>query len=319
MGVAADEIRAAGFAEVQPGRGGVRFEGSALRANRVLAIPSRVYARVARFKCFTFEQLEAGVRDVDLSRYGGLAPKASCRASRLYHTAAVCERVARHVTPGATELLIRIDRNRCTLSVDTSGERLHRRGWRIEGGAAPLRETLAAGMLALAGWKPGTPLIDPMCGSGTLLVEAAVAAAGRAPGGGRRFPCECWLDPEPMPKGEAVATRIVGRDQSQAAVSAARNNAERAGVELELAVGRAREATALGAPGLLITNPPYGRRAKGAATAFDELGALLTGPFADWKGAVLCAERTLESRLGREVVARYPLKNGGLKVELLVL
>ncbi len=317
-GAAAEELRRYAFADVQPGKGGVRFSGSPLRANRALAIPTRIYQRVARFRCHTFAQLEAGLRAVDWAPFGGLTPKASTKASRLYHTGAIAERAAQIVPSGPGELLVRVDRDRCTLSVDTSGDRLHRRGWRQEGAAAPLRETLAAGVLALVGWRPGVALFDPMCGSGTLLVEAAVAAAGRLPGADRVFPCEAWCPAEALPPEVAVPTLIAGRDRSASAVEAARRNAERARVEVELSVGDARAATPPAERGLLVCNPPYGRRAKGATAAYDALGALLVGPFRGWDAAILCADPTHAERLGRPVGERHPLRNGGLKVELLV-
>ena len=317
--VAADELRRHGFTHVQPGRGGVRFSGSALGANRRLAIPTRVLQRVARFKCFTFEQLEAGAAAVDWAPFGGVTPRATCRGSRLYHSGAVEERLTRVVPEGPTELLARIHRDHCSLSVDTSGPRLHLRCWRVEGGAAPLRETLAAGILALAGWRPGTSLYDPMCGSGTLLVEAAVAAAGRAPGGARTFACERWCPAEPIPELEATATSIGGRDRRAAAVETAGRNAGRAQVEVTLEVGSARDATPPSEHGLLVCNPPYGRRARGAGAAWGELVALLSGPFAAWDAAVLCPASDLEARLERPVKARHPIRNGGLKVNLLLL
>ena len=325
-GVAADEIRRRGFKQVQPGRGGVRFEGAALRANRELAIPNRIYERVARFKCFTFEQLEAGIDGLDLAKYGGLTAKAACKASRLYHTGAIEERVGALLTNGPTELLVRIDRNRCTVSVDTSGELLHRRGWRLEGGPAPLRETLATGVLALAGWTPDTALFDPMCGSGTFLIEAAIAASGRAPGARRSFACEAWAQGPDAPADDPHILKniytneyaISGRDRSRTAVDAALRNAERAEVTVTVEAGPAREAVAPAETGLLVCNPPYGRRASGVAAAYDELGGMLAGAFAGWKAAVLCPDTASARRLGREPQATYPLRNGGLRVDLVV-
>lgn len=318
-GAAADELRRCGFDHVQPGRGGVRFRGSPLRANRALGIPDRIYQRVARFKCFTFEQLEEGISDLDLTMFGGLTPKVATKASRLYHTGAITERLRRMLFEGPTELLVRIDRNHCTVSVDTSGERLHRRGWRIEAGPAPLLETLAAGILAVATWRPGTALFDPMCGTGTLLIEAAVAASGRGPGARRTFTCERWSEAEPIPEAEAVPTAIAGRDRNAATLETARRNAERAEVEVALEVGSAIDATPPAERGLLVCNPPFSRRAQGAGDAFDALGALLKGAFSDWEAAIVCADPALAERLGRDVRMRCPLKNGGARIEVLLV
>ncbi|MCB9536871.1 MAG: methyltransferase [Myxococcales bacterium] len=317
-GVAADELRRHRFRDVTPLDGGVRFRGNPLKANRILAIPTRILQRVARFEAPSFDALEAGAMAIDWAPFGGLTPQVTCTKSRLYHSGAVAERLAAIVPPGDVTLRARLHRDRCTLSVDTSGERLHQRGWRLENGPAPMRETLAAAMLALAGWAPGEALFDPMCGSGTLLIEAAGAAAGLAPGRLRTFACEAWWRTEAMPRFPAVPTMITGRDQDAATVAAARRNAERAGVEIAIAEGDAADATPPAETGLLVCNPPYGKRAEGP-DAFRALGALLKGPFAGWRAAILCPRRDLEGALGRRVERRVPLRNGGLKVDLLVL
>ncbi len=304
---------------MQPGKGGVRFTGDPVLANRVLGIPSRIYQRVARFRAHSFAELEAGVVAVDWSPYGGLTPKAAARASRLYHTKAIEERVAALVPPGETDLLVRVQNNKVSLSVDTSGEALHRRGWRLETGPAPIRETLAAAALALAEWAPGEALVDPMCGSGTFLIEAGIQAAGRWPGAGRSFRCEAWWPDSALPERAAVETLIVGSDRAEPSVGAAKRNAERAGVALDLSQ---RDVSAVEAPaerGLLICNPPYGKRAGRSAKAWVALGKALKGPFAGWRAAIICPHRRFETHITREGMQRHRLRNGGLAVELLVL
>jgi putative N6-adenine-specific DNA methylase len=241
----------------------------------------------------------------------------TCRKSRLYHSGAVAERLAAVVPAGPGGLYVRIVRDRCTLSVDTSGELLHRRGWRPETGAAPLRETLAAGILRLAGWSPGEALYDPMCGSGTLLIEAAVAAAGLAPGRMRSFDCERWCAPAEVPRGAAVPTIIAGGDRSEAAVDAARRNAERAGVEVTLATVDARHASAPAERGLVVCNPPYGRRAR-LDDAYRVLGRRLADDLATWRAAILCPDAQNARVLGRKAEQIFALQNGGLKVSLIV-
>lgn len=316
--VVAAELAEHGFAEIEAGRGGVTFRGDALRANRVLATATRVLQRVATFPAKNFKQLQARTREIDWSGFGGLTPQATCRKSRLYHSGAVEERLAAVVPPGPGALLARLERDVCTLSVDTSGERLHRRGWRVETGAAPLRETLAASILRLAEWQPGVALYDPMCGSGTFLIEGAVRAAGVAPGAQRTFACEGWLPEAPMPTFTPVPTAIVGGDRSAPAVGAAQRNAERAGVVVDLRRGDARNAEPPAETGLLVCNPPYGRRAGGVAGAYDRLGALLRGPFAGWRAAVLVPDRASGKRLGRTPTATHRLKNGGLSITLVI-
>jgi putative N6-adenine-specific DNA methylase len=316
--VAADEALERGFVGARAEPGGVAFEGDPLRANRALATPTRILQRVARFRARTWDELVAGAAKVDWAPFGGLTPRAVAHKSRLYHTGAIAERLARVVPAGPVELLARLDHDTCELSVDTSGEPLHRRGWRLETGAAPLRETLAAGILRLAGWRPGEALYDPMCGSGTFLVEAATWAAGRAPGLGRAFACERWCPPGPMPAWDAVLTTIAGSDRSRAAVEAARRNAERAGIVLTVTETEVGRAAPPAETGLVVCNPPYGKRAPAALHAFDRLAAALAGPFARWRAAVLVPEPAWVPRLGRPVAHLHPLTNGGLRVDLVV-
>ena len=158
-------------------------------------------------------------------------------------------------------LQARIVRNRCTLSVDTSGELLHRRGWRHKAGAAPVRENVAAAILRLAGWVPGIPLYDPMCGSGTFLIEAASWSAGLAPGRLRKFAWK-WTEASSSTElGAKCTANIAGSDRSEAAVKAASDNAARAGVHISISQLEAESVSPPTAePGLLVCNPPYGKR-----------------------------------------------------------
>ncbi|MFA8402736.1 THUMP domain-containing class I SAM-dependent RNA methyltransferase [Burkholderia pseudomallei] len=165
----------------------------------------------------------------------------------------------------------------CTLYLDTSGEPLFKRGWRLDKGAAPLRENLAAGILRLAGWTPGTPLYDPMCGSSTFVAEAAQIALGVAPGVERRFGFEklkqyditAWqtlkvaaMDAKRAARGKRDDLLIFGSDISGDMLEKARANLERAGVpSLWLKQIDARNMTPpAAAPGVIVTNPPYGER-----------------------------------------------------------
>lgn len=315
---AAEELAEAGFDDVEATVGGVAFRGDPLRANRVLAVPTRILLRVARFKARTFDQLVAGAVAVDWSPFGGLTPDVTCRKSRLYHSGAVAERLGAVVPSGPGTLYVRLMRDVCTLSIDTTGERLHRRGWRLENGPAPLRETLAAGILRLAGWRPGEAIYDPMCGSGTLLIEAACRAAGLWPGRLRGFDCERWAETAPVGRGEAVATVVAGGDRSAPAVEAARRNAARAGVEVALDVIDAGRGTAPAPSGLVVCNPPYGRRARGAG-AYAVLGERLRHDLAGWRAAVLCPDEKKIAALGRPSKAAFPLRNGGLRLSLVIV
>src|SRR6187551_2464572 len=182
--------------------GGVSWTGpvaSGYRANLWLRVATRVLARVGDVEAREFGKLRRRAERLPWSRFvprgAAIAVRASATRCRLYHTGALAEAAVLAIAdavPGvhacatdeepAITLMVRGVQDRFTFSADASGERLHRRGARVETGEAPLRETLAAGLLALAGWTPGTALCDPMCGAGTIVIEAAMQAAGRAPG-----------------------------------------------------------------------------------------------------------------------------------------
>ncbi len=226
-------------------------------------------------------------------------------------------------------LLLRRSERRWRLGLDASGDRLHRRGYRLAAAEAPLRETLAAAVLRLAGYDPREPLWDPMCGSGTFLIEAARRARGLAPGGDRSFAFMAWsnfreptwrhlvrlveqrLQPEhPAP--------IVGLDRHPPALRAAAGNAARAGVALDLRPGDFFGLEAPGGPpGLVVLNPPYGRRLRIATQAsryYGRLGARLARCFPGWRTAVLAPSRTLAESLGLPGTEILRLKSGGRNV-----
>lgn len=232
------------------------------------------------------------------------------------------------------------------LAIDLAGEGLHRRGYREDGAEAPLKENLAAGILLRAGWPAiaaaGGPLVDPMCGSGTLLIEAAMMAEDRAPGLLRGyFGLLGWRGHEPARWAELLAEararaaagagrgpRIVGFDAAPAAVRAAQANAARAGVKVEVAV---RGVDALVAPetgaqagdapkGLVVTNPPYGERlAAGVELShlYATLGERLRTGFGGWRAAVLAPDLGLAKALGLQASRRHALLNGPIEVLLL--
>jgi putative N6-adenine-specific DNA methylase len=326
--VGMEEAVAAGFEVLGHEVGGVRLRGDldeALRANLCLAIPTRVLERIAHFEARDFGRFEREVRAIDWARFGtGFAPRAACHKSKLHHTGALESRLAQLLPAGETALLARFQNDVCTLSLDSSGERLNKRGWRIETGPAPLRETLAAGLLRLAGWVAGEPLYDPMCGSGTFVIEAAVAASGLHPGRLRAFACEARLGPgartaaerDPRSRRPSVPTFVGASDRARPAVDAARRNAERAGVgdAVGFSVLEVAHAVAPASSGLLVCNLPYDRRAGGARHALERLGLSLRTTFRGWRAAVLTPERYVGDALARRVRVSYPIDNGGLPV-----
>jgi putative N6-adenine-specific DNA methylase len=208
----------------------------------------------------------------------------------------------------------------------------------VEIGEAPLRETLAAGLLALAGWRPDEPLYDPMCGAGTIPLEAGALALDLAPGLDRAFALDAWpalaahADLPRALRDEARARArptlpapIVGSDRDPQVVAAARRNAERAGLADRIVLTCADLADARppeGRPGLVLLNPPYGRRLGGdpraAARAYRDVGRALRAHFRGWRAGVLVPARTEPAALGLREAERHRLKNGGLPVALLV-
>ncbi len=237
------------------------------------------------------------------------------------------KREARRAAAG--ELRVRVEGERATISIDAAGAPLYRRGWRARVGAAPLRESIAAGLLLACGFSGERPFLDPMCGSGTLAIEAALLAGRRAPGLGRTFAFERFpghdaprtarLRARLAALARPVPVAIHASDRNAGALRLARKNAEAAGVAEAIAFARedaARVAPPPG-PGLCAVNPPWGVRLdEAAAEAWRALAALLPR-LAGWDVAVLGPDRGLERLLPLAPVATTPIRNGGVACRLL--
>jgi 23S rRNA (guanine2445-N2)-methyltransferase / 23S rRNA (guanine2069-N7)-methyltransferase len=338
--------------------GGVRFEGSledAWRANLWSRTAVRVLLRLARFEAANADALYAGAMDVAWGRFlrpdGTFRVDAQSNASILDHTLFVEQRVKDAVADSFRSLHgsrpsvdledpdlsihVHLFRDRCTLSVDTSGDSLHKRGWRKFQGRAPLAETLAAGIVLLSGWDRRSPLVDPFCGSGTILIEAAWIAGGVAPGHLRRsFGFERWIGHQAERWRALVAAsraraswpaRLVleGSDSDAHAIEGARENLAAAGLE-----GRVRlevRDVALFAPkrgwnAWIVTNPPYGERVgrdRDLDLVYRRFGALLRERCGGYHAAILSGNPALAQALGLEPERRTALKNGSIDCELL--
>ena len=363
----AGELRGLAVAHGEPEAGGVPFTADAAglyAANLNLRTASRVLVRLAEFRASNFHELERRTARVAWEEW--LAPgravalRVTCRKSRLYHSGAVAQRVGEALArvsgveagvaggsadaegeveggagpneDGARQLVVvRLLDDRCTISLDSSGALLHRRGYRQAVGRAPLRETLAAAMLLASGWDVTTPLVDPFCGSGTIPIEGALMARRIAPGRDRVFAFQQW------PHYDGAAWRrvfarareaerpapaaIVGSDRDAGAIEAARANAERGSVGDDIAFERS-PASALAPPegvGAVVTNPPYGVRVAGAGDLrdlFARFGAVLGSRFAGWRVAVLSADPRLTGQLGMRLEERLRTSNGGIDVRL---
>ncbi len=219
-----------------------------------------------------------------------------------------------------------------TLYLDTTGEPLFKRGTRMATGDAPLRENLAAGILRLAGWVPGTPLLDPMCGSGTILLEAAHMAIDIAPGLGRHFAFEKFknfdgrrwrelLQRRMSQQNPKISQAIYGSDLSGDVLKAARANLMAAGLEKIVSLKRANvlEISAPAKEGIIVTNPPYGVRLgeqQTLAEFYPKLGDVLKKRFSGWRAYLLSADMRLPKLIRLAASKRTPLFNGALECRL---
>jgi putative N6-adenine-specific DNA methylase len=235
-----------------------------------------------------------------------------------------------------TRILLRGQDDRFTASIDSSGVLLHRRGWRLEAGRAPLRETLAAGVLALCEYDPALPLVDPMCGAGTIAIEAAAMARKIPPGLGRAFAFERWpahdaqawqrlRESVPNVSAAHAPAIIVASDRDTGAVEVARRNAARAQVEVDIRFavadfGRDEIPTP---PGLVVINPPYGHRLGQRAQALHlgrDIGQTLREHYPGWRVGILCPDSQFVAAVAagarRPPAKTHVLRNGGLRVHL---
>lgn len=341
----ADELAGLGVRIRRAFVGGVEFGASDRQlyaANLWLRTATRVVVRVATFRASTFDVLEREAASVDWRRWvgeqRGVRVRVSATASRLPHTGGVADRVAASAgAPAADDgllVVVRVVHDRVMISVDSSGEPLDRRGWRLQTAKAPLRETVAAGLVLASGWDRTAPLVDPFCGSGTVAIEAALLAAGRPPGEGREFAFQAWPNFAPgtwasvlgdarRRVGPATPAPILACDRDAGAVDAAVRNAERAGVAALVEIRR-RALSAVDPPpslrGWLVTNPPYGRRVGGGdlRNLYASLGSLARERFTGWTVALLAADRRLAGHSGLPLRPVLRTDNGGIPVEVLV-
>ena len=351
----AAELAGFGASAGQAVAGGVAFEGDTrviYRANLGSRIATRVLLRLFPLPYRSEEDIYRAAYEVDWPQQFDVG-----RSIRVYLTAqrcplksldfltlrikdAVCDRFRSavgsrpNVDTRAPEARIHafLDATQFTLYLDTSGEPLFKRGARAAAGAAPLKENLAAGILRLAGWQPGTALLDPMCGGGTFLVEAAQIALDIAPGSARSFGFEklksfdaaLWQEL----RAEAEARRkpleqlpIYGSDLYGDTLKLAQANLRAAGLEqaVQLKQANALEISAPAESGVLVTNPPYGERMgeqQELAEFYPKFGDALKQKFAGWNCYILSADMNLPKLIRLQVSRRTPLYNGALECRL---
>ncbi len=352
-----DEVRALRLRAVERQVGGVAFRGTVAdgwTANLWLRTAIRVLRRVARFEARDPDEVYAGAREVAWERFltpdGTLLVDARARNSRLTHTQFLEQRVKDAVVDRFRERTGRrpsVDKDdpdlrinahlfadRLTLSVDTSGHSLHRRGWRLHQGRAPLAETTAAALVLASGWDGRAPLVDPFCGSGTILVEAAHVATGTPPGLARAFGFERWEGHDarafarareeargrarPLPR----KLRLLGLDVDPGRIAQARENVAAAGLaeNIELEVADAREfAPRAGWNACIVTNPPYGQRVgegEDLVALYRAFGERLRERAVGSSLTLLTGEPHLRKALGFPRARRDELMNGGIACEL---
>lgn len=342
-----DEVRALGLdARIEPG--GVVFTGGwpdVWRANLLVRGATRVLVRIGAFRAMHPAQLDKRAHRFPWADWlradVPLRIEATSRKSRIYHAGAIIQRIEKAITDtlGApiTEdaplvLKIRIEDDLCTISLDSSGESLHKRGHKQAVGKAPMRETMAAMLLRQCGFDGSVPVLDPMCGSGTFVIEAAEMALGLAPGRLRgfafellpSFDAEAWAalrdaqgtKPEP-------AIRFYGSDRDPGAIRMSGENAQRAGVARLTAFQTlpiSDIAPPPGPPGLVIINPPYGARIGNKGPLFGlhaAMGEVLRSRFSGWRVGLVTTEAQLARATGLPFAEPGPhIAHGGLKIRL---
>jgi putative N6-adenine-specific DNA methylase len=327
--------------------GGVRVTGTwseVWRANLELRGASRVLARIGAFHAVHLSQLDKLARKFPWQQFlradVPVQVEVTCKKSRIYHSAAAAQRIETAIreelgvtiSPDA-ELCIkaRFENNLCTISIDTSGSSLHKRGHKEAVGKAPMRETLATHFLRRCGYEGKEPVVDPMCGSGTFVIEAAEMAMGLNPGRSRAFAFEhlagfdvtAWQRMRNSAKMQGTTVRCFGSDRDAGAIRMSSENAIRAGVS-GITTFRQQPISDLTPPdgpaGLVIVNPPYGTRLSDKKPLFALYGALgttLLSRFSGWRVGLVTTEASLAKATGLPfAVPDIPVNHGGLRVLL---
>jgi putative N6-adenine-specific DNA methylase len=352
-GALRDELRELRLPEVRADRGGVHFAGdidAGFRACLGSRIAVRVLAWRGSFDAPSGNALYEGVRSLDwrhfLSPRHTLAVKATCRSSLLTHSQFVAQKTKDAIVDQLRDdvgarpsvdladpdvlVVVHLVKDKADLYVDLAGEPLHRRGFRTRIGAAPLKETLAAAMLRLSGWDRVAPLADPMCGSGTIAIEAAQWSNGIAPGLSRkRFGFERWalfddamkrrmqeLRAEARARVRAKGADVFASDTDPNMIQTIEANARDAGVDLVIEKRDVREGRALTPPGFVVTNPPYDERMATDEPFLREMARALLA-LRGHTIAILAGSSAIERAFARKPDKWWALFNGDIECRLL--
>jgi len=364
--VTAAELRALGL-QVRSETGGIGFHADPTQlvaANLELRTATRVIVRIGKFEARAFHDLEIRAKRIPWEAYAapgtGVRFRVTSHKSKLFHQDAIAERLLAsvqhrlgsgagasfaagdddeledHVKAGEEQLfVVRLAHDTCTISADSSGTLLHRRGYRVAGGKAPMRETLAAAMLLGIGWDGREPLLDPFCGSGTIPIEAALLARRIAPNLPRALrgdlACLRWPAFDKAAAKPAIEQAqanilpvrpvpIAGSDRDAGAIAGARANAARADVsEVEFNMAPFSAVDPPEPPGWIVTNPPYGVRIgeqKRLRALYAQVGKLMRTRWSGWKLAMLESQREVRRFTGLTMREVGSTRNGGIRVRL---
>ncbi len=352
-GIAAEELRRMGMQEVRADNGRVFCQGQPAdipRLNLRLRTGERVLIHLGSFPAATFDQLFEGTRKLPWDRFippAGQFPVKGHSLNSALHSVPACQSIVKKAvatrlgkayhqetlpeTGALYQIQFSLMKDVATLLLDTSGPGLYKRGYRAVGVAAPLRETLAAALVILSGYRGRDPFCDPFCGSGTIAIEAALIAKNRAPGLMRTFPAQkwewlpaaAWMDAadEAMDLEYDGDYDIWGGDIDPAAVAVAKDNAVKAEVDdlVRFEVADARTFSRTEPYGRIVTNPPYGERLlekKEAEVLYRDFGTAVRRLPTGWKVNVISSHTEFERTFGRNAEKKRKLYNGMLKCDL---
>ncbi len=355
--LAVQELEQLGADDVEPGFCGVAFTGDRpllYHVNLWARLPFRILMKLHEFPCQDTEDLYRGIQTIDWSQYLTpdltLAVKATGKSEPLNHTHFTALQVKRAIVDQQQERLgdrsnvelqspdvqisVHLERDVCTVSLDSSGQSLHRRGYRPAVGAAPLKESLAAALIQLSGWQPEQMFYDPLCGSGTLPLEASLKALNIAPGLFReQFGFETWLDAD-LPllekliesaeanQHQSIPAPIWGSDRDEDVIEQAIANATNCGVlnHVYLAAIDLADVAAPADSGVILCNPPYGERLgrdSDLGAFYKQLGDVLKQRFKGWTAFVLSGNKELSQAIGLKSSQRFAVYNGTLPCQLM--
>lgn len=355
--LAAQELEQLDASAIEPGFCGVSFAGDRTllyRVNLWARLPFRILMKLHEFPCQDAEDLYRGIQTIDWAQHLTpdltLAVNATGKSEQLNHTHFTALQVKKAIVEQQqdrmgdrsnvelqspdVQISVHIDHNVCTVSLDSSGQSLHRRGYRPAVGAAPLKESLAAALIQLSGWQPEQMFYDPLCGSGTLPLEASLKALNIAPGLFRdRFGFETWLDADqPLlekliqsaeaSQRESLPAPIWGSDRDADVIEQAIANATNCGVlnHVYFASIDLEDVAAPADSGVVFCNPPYGERLgrdSDLGVFYKRLGDVLKQRFKGWTAFVLSGNKELAQSIGLKSSQRFAVYNGKLPCQLM--